>query len=451
MADYQQDIAENKAEIKELKAKIKKTEAKDPRSEDDKADIIRWSQEIEKLELKNEILELKNELLELEKKLEKEKDKNSARDLRNEIHRKKKELEVTRQVLLSLATKFLGPEKSVEDLADGVQELNLEEIPDKIFKELEKLPVPSKFMEENIWSEWNRKSPADQDLFLLYTHRPPATTSGRQHVSMFSAALGQLYDDVRNRDFSVTLDDMKKAAELCEISAPVYKDEAARSEKLRPYFSEYFTHSSLLYQNSVDSTGQHNHTSSDSGVQGNVVIVGGLKPTSIELEFKNGLFGDAMMQAVGYYLIHHKQAEFLERTCPSVLFCILGPFALLFCAVFTGKCFIVDPLIALPLLPTPNDLESLAAVARVLAATKKAAIAITDDYKTKRNMHQQGFPYKTACKHAKDEGEVITFKYTDHLGDPSKDKVFTADELSGEKVINVVDFQSTTPNTLDLT
>jgi len=52
-------------------------------------------------------------------------------------------------------------------------------------------------------------SPAGNNTFLVHTHRPPSPLEGRQHVSMFFAVLGRLFDDVRggNQEFKVTVDD----------------------------------------------------------------------------------------------------------------------------------------------------------------------------------------------------------------------------------------------------
>ena len=59
---YDEDIAENKGKIKKLEGKIEAAEAKypaDTRHPGVKEDIMRWSQDIKELEVKNEILEYK--------------------------------------------------------------------------------------------------------------------------------------------------------------------------------------------------------------------------------------------------------------------------------------------------------------------------------------------------------------------------------------------------------
>ena len=119
------------------------------------------------------------------------------------------------------------------------------------------------------------------------------------------------------------------------------------------------------------------------------------------------------IQAVGSYLFHHKSPILLRRSCPSILFCIVGHYAFLYCAVFTGQNFIVDPLTTLMLLQTPNDPEVARNIARVLAAAKKASVAIDENYE-KGKKHNNGFPYKVACK-AEQEAEAIKFKYTGRL------------------------------------
>ena len=69
-------------------------------------------------------------------------------------------------------------------------------------------------------------SPVNDGTHLLITHRSPGPLWGLQHVSMFSASLGQLYDDVRNhnkKSLELSIEDMLKAARLCMISADVYE------------------------------------------------------------------------------------------------------------------------------------------------------------------------------------------------------------------------------------
>jgi len=319
------------------------------------------------------------------------------------------------------------------DVVVDMGNLFIDDIGSQISKILERLPAPSEWAGEKEWSKWKAMSPADPKLHLLYTHRPPGPLGGRQHVTMYSKALGQLYDDIRGRNghFEISADDMKKAEDLCEISAGVYKDESVRSQHLKPFFKEFFKGEGLSFQESIGSTNSHNVTASDSGVDCAVAVAGGATPVVLEFEYKNGVLSDAMMQAVASYLINHKDPELLKRTCPSILVCILGPHALLFCAVFTGKHFIVDPLTTLSLFITPNDSDLVTDVARVLAATKKAAIAIAKEY-LDGNCHQQGFPYKVSCNAI--TNEQIKFKYTDLLEGENKDKVFTAEEDGGEMV-----------------
>jgi len=82
---------------------------------------------------------------------------------------------------------------------------------------------------------------------------------------------------------------------------------------------------------------------------------------------------------------------------------------------------------------TPNDPLVVNNVARVLAAVKKATRSINLDYQ-KGEMHNNGFPYKVACKAEKGEKEEIKFKYTGRLGGDEKEKVFTAVEETGTEV-----------------
>jgi len=137
---------------------------------------------------------------------------------------------------------------------------------------------------------------------------------------MYSAALGQRYDDIRGRskDFKISTDDMKEAEELCDISADVDEDEAERSLKLKAFFGGYYKDEALNFQESLASTGRHNNTSTDSTVKCVFVMDGSPNPVSIELEYRNDLVGDAAMQAVACYLVHHKNPKNMIRRHQSV-------------------------------------------------------------------------------------------------------------------------------------
>ena len=62
MTDYTGKIQQNEAEIINLKVNIRDAEDNRPQSDDDRVDILRWSQEITVLKLENEILEIKRDV-----------------------------------------------------------------------------------------------------------------------------------------------------------------------------------------------------------------------------------------------------------------------------------------------------------------------------------------------------------------------------------------------------
>jgi len=131
MADYNKDIEDNKGKIRECENKIKDAETNRPQSDDDKANIMRWGQEIKELKLENEIMGYKRDvpnfrtdatmkagLKELTDKLE---------DMQK---RHPQEREKLNQGLLELervkASPRSGDAQAIEALAETVERLKLE-------------------------------------------------------------------------------------------------------------------------------------------------------------------------------------------------------------------------------------------------------------------------------------------------------------------------------------
>ena len=192
-------------------------------------------------------------------------------------------------------------------------------------------------------------------------HRPPATLGSLGHVSVFSAALGQLVHDLRAPPSNIqdlgeqTISD---AFELSKAMAEIHPNEDSRNSAFQKTLSKYVGTIAR-----PASTGSHG----DAAVLGSQLA--GQSPLLIHLEIKKepgSTNYDAHTQNICYFVNHctnRRNEIFLKKThCPIVLLELEGPYLSVSIACFDagdGGFFLVDPVTTIPFLYITDDLHFL--------------------------------------------------------------------------------------------
>ena len=454
MADYAGEIKENKAEIKHIKGKIEAAEANRPMIQDDKDNIARWSQEIKQLEVKNEQLEVKNEQLKLENeikelkmKAEKEKNQDSARDLRAEIKNKGKLLDETREGHLKLLGKSPA---SVDHATAALEALVLNQKEPHVNRVIALITSKHKprtdnhFIPSNFSNKWPSISFAIDGKSVLETHRPPEpnTPSGHRHVSLTSEALGKLYAKFYITGESIKVSDLQPedyelAQQISEVAVGNYKDEAARRDSSRDFLKKLSPDGADSHHSS-QGVGNFNQTTTDHTFAIHVNTLERQIPIAIiEFKVEMGVAGDPIMESIAYHVTHAVDEVILENTrVPCLLITISGPVVVIYCGAWTGAVFHYDYLASI--VTHPSCYKSYFVSQALFWRNIKDGLKDLAKEVKANEKRQLGFPYPRSFK----EGDnTVNFKYRTQVDE--KDCVFMADEEGGEERMFVVKFCQT--------
>jgi len=439
-------------EIKELKNKITAAEGKQDRSDRDDRDIARWSLEIRQLKLENEILKLENEILDLKKDLEAEKknDPDYARELRNDIREKGKELTVMREwhvKLLAKSGEVHAPVEEMKELALNGQESHIDKVI-KVVTNRYKGSGTSHFIPSTYSSYWNGFHFVIDGKSILETHRPPNPNNsyGHRHVTLTSEALGKLYSKFYIPDGSVKVSDLlpedfELAQKINEVAVEFYETEADRKLASRDFLKN-LSPDGAEFQQSTFGLGVFKQTSTDHTLSIYVKALGHQIPISIiEFKVEMGVAGDPIMEDIAYHATHSLNKVILEKMrVPCLLITISGPVVVIYCGAWTGEVFHYDYLASIVTHPSCHE-GYFTAQALFWRNIKDGLRDVAEEVKVINDKLQLGFPYLRTFK----EGQVtVNFKYRTQVD--QKDRVFTADEEGGQGRKLIIKFCQTYSN-----